>query len=104
MKDSVPPRLRAKSITACMLTLERVEEVHRRVATGLLRDFHDARGARDVHLGEVIADDVEPGEEDAGAHELRADGFGDLAIALRKRLRDAAPAGREVAARLARLR
>ena len=71
---------------------------------GLLRDLDEAGRARHVDFGEAVADDVEADDQQALGPEPRPQRGRDLAVARGERPRDAAAAGREVAARLARLR
>ena len=67
-------------------------------------DLLKAGRARDVDLGEAVADDVEADQQQAARRQRRPDRFGDLAVARRQRLRDALAADGEVAADLAALR
>ena len=84
--------------------IQGVDERLRNVETGLLHDFLKAGRARDVDLGEAVADHVQADQQQPARRELRADRLGDLAVARRERLRDAIAAGRKVAANLAALR
>src|SRR5690606_34170962 len=61
-------------------------------------DFADAGRTGDVDFGEVVADHVQADEQQAALAQLGADDGGDLAIAVRQRLRDPAAAGGQVAA------
>ena len=70
----------------------------------LLGDLLEAGRARDVDLGEAVADDVEADQQQAARRQRRPDRLGDLAVARRERLGDALAADGEVAADLAALR
>ena len=61
----------------------------------------DAGRRGDVDLGQVVADDVQPREQDALLAQGRADLFADPAVALAEFDALAGAAGGEVAARLA---
>src|SRR5690606_703597 len=66
---------------------------------GLLGNFDKAGGAGDVDLGDVIADDVEPDQQQAAAGNFLPDGGGDFLVAVTERLGNAPPAGRQIAPR-----
>src|SRR5215203_4715068 len=83
--------------------LELVEEHAGHVESGLLGDFLKAGGARDVDFGQVVADHVQADEQQAAGGELRTERLRDFEVACRQRPRHASAAGRQVAARLARL-
>src|SRR5215831_17278140 len=84
--------------------LERLEERRGDVEAALLGDLLEAGRARDVDLGQPVADDVEPDEQQPATRERGSDGRCDLAVARRKRSGDAGAARGQVAARLAGLR
>ena len=84
--------------------LQRIHHHAGDVEAGLLHDFLEAGGARHVDFGQIVADHVEPDEQQALRVQDGRERFGDLAVARGKRTRDAGAAGREVAAGFARLR
>src|SRR5512139_3872988 len=70
------------------------------VLAGEAAELLDAGRARDVDLGEVLADDVEADEDEAVGLEARADGADELALARREVGRDDAAADVDVRADL----
>src|SRR5438445_838797 len=73
------------------------------IEAGLVGDFPEAGRAGDVDLGEPVSDHVQADEKQPLARELRPERVRDFQVSPRERLRDPGAAGREVAARLARL-
>src|SRR6185295_8596027 len=70
------------------------------VESGLLADLNKPGRTGHVDLGQVVADHVQPDDEQTLGRERTPYRLGDLAIARRKRTRYAAATSREVAARL----
>src|SRR6185295_18827656 len=70
------------------------------VEAGLLRDLLEAGRAGDVHLGQVVADDVEADQRKAFRIQHWSERLRDCAIARRERTRYAGSAGSKVAAGL----
>ena len=70
----------------------------------LLHDFLKAGGAGYIYLGKAIADDIEPGEQNAAPHQFGRERFGDFAVARAQFLRYAPAACRQIAAGFAFLR
>src|SRR6266581_2020784 len=68
------------------LRFERVHEHARHVEPGLVLDLAKAGRAGDVDLGERLADDVEPDQEQSPRRELRSERLGDLALGVDERL------------------
>ena len=64
--------------------LDRVEHQACNIQVELLVEFPDARGAGDVDLGQVVADDVDTGEQDARVTQSRADLLADFDVAFRQ--------------------
>src|SRR5690606_26267359 len=83
---------------------DRVEQSISDIDAELPIQFTYSRRARDVDLGEVVADHVEPGEEHAFLAQDRTDLRREPAVARRQRPAFAARAHREIAAALARRR
>src|SRR2546430_1682478 len=98
----MPTMLLARSV--CDRRFDRVHEHPGDVEAALLSDLLEARGAGDVDLGDVVADDVQPHEQQPAPRELRPEALGDLAVARGQRPGDAGAAGGEIGARLARTR
>ena len=94
----------ARGATQARGSFERVDEHRRDVEARLIADFLKAGRTGDVDLGQAVADDVEPDQQQATGSERRADALGDLAVARRDRLRHTLAAGGEVATDLAPLR
>src|SRR5690606_24378110 len=67
----------------------------------LLGDLDETGGAGHIHLGDVIADDIQAHHQQPAFGQARRHDGGDLAVALGQRLRHAPAAGGQVAARLA---
>src|SRR4029077_10723060 len=80
------------------LPLERLDEQFPDMDRELLLEFTDARGTRDVDLGDEAADDVESDEQHAARGERRSDLSGEPAVALVQRPAHPLGAGGEVAA------
>ena len=61
-------------------------------------------GAGYVHFGEMAANHVQTGQQNAAPFQLGGEGFGDFAVVRAQFLRYAAPACGQIAARFALLR
>ena len=81
-----------------------VQHHARDIETRLLPDFLKAGGARDVHFREIVADHIEPDQQQPFGDESRAERFCDFAVACRQLACRAGAAHREIAARFALFR
>src|ERR1700710_2760935 len=95
---------RAPPALTLLAPLDRIPDQFRDVRAAEALYFVDAGGTRHVDLGEVVADHVDAGEDQAAALQFRTDRVADVLLARRQARRLGAAADMHVGARLARRR
>ncbi len=62
------------------LALDRIDDRHRKIDSGHFRTTLEVAGRKDVHLQDLVPDDVDPDQEHAIGDELGPDKFGNLQL------------------------